>query len=213
MRTEELIGRLAAEGAAPAGPGPAALSRLTIYAACGGLLAALALLASQWGVRPDLGAALLNAPVLLKFGLSAALGLGGLIVALRSAVPGRRLDPGRAVAPLVAVAFASAVLWPETRLSDWAPPFDRDALFCAGSIVLLALPPFALFATAMRRGAPTAPRLAGAAAGLAAGGIGGVAYGFYCPIDAPGYVAVWYPAGAFVAAGFGALLGRRFLSW
>lgn len=213
MRTDDLIGRLAAEGAAQAAPGPKALTRRMALAAAGGLALAVALLGWGWGFRSDLAAALPLAPVQLKFALSGSLALGAFVIARRAAEPGRGAGLGLGAAPLVVAAFAAAALWPETRMADWVPPVDRAALLCAGSIAALAMGPLALAFAALRAGAPTALRRAGGAAGLAAGGLGGVAYALYCPIDAPGYVAFWYPAGALVMAAFGALLGPRLLAW
>jgi len=61
--------------------------------------------------------------------------------------------------------------------------------------------------------APTRPRLAGAAAGLMAGGIGATVYGLYCQETAAAFTAVWYTFGMLIWAAAGALIGGRLLRW
>ena len=164
-------------------------------------------------MRADLATALPKAAVLLKFGGSAALALGGLWLTLRVGEPGRPLRAPVAAAPMLLTAALAALLWPETRAADWAPTADRASLQCFVSVALLALAPLGGLIAVLRREAPTEPAIAGAAAGLAAGGLGAMGYALHCPIDTPGYVAFWYPAGVAMAAGLGALIGRRALAW
>ena len=66
---------------------------------------------------------------------------------------------------------------------------------------------------AMRRGIPTRPAFAGAAAGLLAGALGGAAYAIVCKNDGALFVAVWYTTAIIVVAGLGALIGRKALAW
>jgi hypothetical protein len=55
--------------------------------------------------------------------------------------------------------------------------------------------------------------MAGAAAGLLAGGLGAVLYAIHCPDDSPLFVALWYvPAVALVVLA-GAAAGSRVLRW
>ena len=61
--------------------------------------------------------------------------------------------------------------------------------------------------------APTRLRLAGAAAGFAAGAIGALVYTLHCPeLDAP-FLAVWYVSGMLIPTVVGAFVGPRLLRW
>jgi hypothetical protein len=84
---------------------------------------------------------------------------------------------------------------------------------CAFCIPLFAVIPFAALIWALRRGAPTNLRRAGAIAGLVAGALGAVAYAFHCPDDSIPFVALWYGAMVGLCALIGAILGPRFLRW
>jgi hypothetical protein len=61
--------------------------------------------------------------------------------------------------------------------------------------------------------APTRLGLAGAAAGLFAGGVGATVYGLYCEETAAAFVVVWYSLGMLACAALGAVVGRRLLRW
>ncbi len=216
MRTEALIAALAAEGPPAAGSGalrPRALRRRLLWSAALGLMIAAPVAMGVFGPRPGLLGALADPGVALKFAAAGAGALAGLWLLLRAAEPGRALRPLGAGAPAAALALAVALLWPDPRAADWVPTVDSASVTCLFAVSGLALAALGLFLAALRRGAPTRPALAGAAAGLAAGGLGAAAYAIHCPIDAPGYVATWYPAGMLAATGIGALIGRRSLVW
>ncbi|HSV58580.1 MAG TPA: NrsF family protein, partial [Variovorax sp.] len=61
--------------------------------------------------------------------------------------------------------------------------------------------------------APTRPALAGAAAGIMAGGAGATVYALHCPELAAPFLAVWYVAGMLIPVVAGALIGPRLLRW
>ena len=65
----------------------------------------------------------------------------------------------------------------------------------------------------LRDGAPLRPALAGAAAGLAAGGLGAALYAAHCTDDSPLFVAAWYGVAIAAVAAAGALAGARWLRW
>jgi hypothetical protein len=84
---------------------------------------------------------------------------------------------------------------------------------CSGNIALLSLPVFAAIVWLMKGLAPTRLRLSGAAAGLAAGGVGAVVYTLHCPeLEAP-FLALWYVLGMLIPALLGAISGPRLLRW
>lgn len=66
---------------------------------------------------------------------------------------------------------------------------------------------------ALRHGAPTSPALAGAVAGLAAGGLAATFYAAHCTDDSPLFVATWYPLAIAMLAAAGAVAGRLAVRW
>jgi hypothetical protein len=78
---------------------------------------------------------------------------------------------------------------------------DLRRICCDAEVVPAVLggagevPTLAALLWALRGLAPTRPALAGAAAGLAAGAVGALAYALHCPELSPTFVAVWYSAG------------------
>jgi hypothetical protein len=66
---------------------------------------------------------------------------------------------------------------------------------------------------ALRYGAPTRPRLAGAAAGLLAGGLAATLYAAHCPDDSPLFVVTWYSLAIAMVVIAGSLIGPRVLRW
>ena len=89
----------------------------------------------------------------------------------------------------------------------------RNAPHCLALIPMLSAAPVVLLLLALRSAAPARPGLAGAIAGLTAGGIGAILYALTCPDDSPLFVATWYSAAIAVVttASYGA--GRRWLRW
>ena len=88
-----------------------------------------------------------------------------------------------------------------------------SALVCPLYIMALSFPFFAVVMAFMRRLAPTELTLAGAAAGLLAGGLGAWVYSFHCTEGGLPFLAVWYSLGVLAVALAGALLGRSLLRW
>jgi hypothetical protein len=84
---------------------------------------------------------------------------------------------------------------------------------CSASIAALSLPLLAALLWMLRGMAPTRPALAGASAGLMAGGLAGLVYSLHCPETAYAFLAVWYVASMGFMVGLGALLGIRMLRW
>jgi hypothetical protein len=89
----------------------------------------------------------------------------------------------------------------------------KNARVCVASIPLIAAPVLAAALLGLRRGAPTRPALAGAVAGLAAGGLGAALYAAHCTDDSPLFVMAWYVPAIAVVTAAGALLGLRILRW
>jgi hypothetical protein len=209
----DLIDRLVAD-LAPV-PAHAAARRLAIGIGAGLVVSAVLMLA--WlGLRPDMMPAMGTAGFWIKFAFTALLAVAGVAAASRMARP-----DGMASAP-VAVTVAVLAIITMLALAQFTatPPAEHPALLmgisalvCPWYIIALSLPVLAGVFWAMRGLAPTRLTLAGAMAGLAAGGTGAFVYSFHCIESAVPFVAVWYTLGIAGATLVGALLGRFALRW
>jgi hypothetical protein len=212
MKTADLV-RLLSEDVGPA-PGRSFAPRLLAAAAVGAAISAGVLL--LWlGFRP-LSAAAATRPFWMKAGYTLALAACGFVAALRVGRPGGRVGVVLWLA-VAAVAMLGMMAGQETLR---APPSQIPALWlgrtwaiCPARILGLSAPVFALVLWAMRRMAPTRLRLAGAVAGLLAGGVGAAVYGLYCEETAAAFVVVWYTLGVAACGAVGALIGPRVLRW
>jgi hypothetical protein len=190
-------------------------SRLRLELVCGGVMAALILLAAVH-LRSDLGAQLASPRLWFKFAATLTLSLASLGLVWRLATPGAEVKPWlRALflAPLVLVLgmLAEAVATPA---SSWpARLVGHNAPFCVALIPLLSAAPLACLLHALRRGAPADPGLAGAVAGLLAGGVGATLYALHCTDDSPFFVAAWYSLAIAIVTLIGYETGRRWLRW
>jgi hypothetical protein len=101
-----------------------------------------------------------------------------------------------------------------TPAAAWRPMImGASAMLCPWRVLAAAAPTFVALIWALRGLAPTRPRLAGAAAGLAAGGVGAAAYALSCPETGAPFLAIWYSLGMILPCGIGLLLGPRLLRW
>ncbi|HEX4180226.1 MAG TPA: DUF1109 domain-containing protein [Caulobacteraceae bacterium] len=213
MRTDELIAALAAD-APPVSPGGlrGRLAAASLVAA-----AAVAALVLIWlGMRPDIHIAMRQAAFWIKAGYALALAACGFSLTLRMGRPGARPGPALALAPavfaaLAGLAAAELLLMPESLRAHAV--MGASWRVCPLLIMLISAPVFAAAIWALRGMAPTRLRLAGASAGLLAGGVGASVYGLHCQEMSPAFVTVWYSLGVVSCAVIGALLGPRLLRW
>lgn len=213
MRTDDLVGLLST-GITPVRKGTAARRfgiSLPIAA-----IGATALMATVFGVRPDLGA-VVNTPIFWeKLALPLCLAIGALISTVRLARPGARIGAGWPVmtTPVLVVWIAAIMIVvtaaPEDRL---AAILGHSWRSCPFNILLLAVPGLIATFWAVKGLAPTSLRLAGAASGLLASSIATVAYCLHCPEMSPAFWSIWYMAGMLLPAALGAVLGQKFLRW
>lgn len=213
MKTDQLITLLAAD-VAPV-PRHAATRRVLLAWAAGSLLA-LAWLLAEYGLRADLRVALQGGAFWAKLAFPASLAVAGALLLQRLGRPG--VAPGAAAwALLMPVALVWIVAGVQLLL---APQGERLPLVmgttwrsCAWNIAILSLPVFGAALLALRSLAPTRPRLAGAAAGVLAGGAGASVYAFHCPEMQAPFLAIWYLAGMALPVALGALVGPKLLRW
>jgi len=212
MRTDDLIKALDADARSKAMP---LRSVWWVAAAAAAVIAAVVFFLTI-GPRPDIMVAMHTMRFLAKFVFTIVLAVTafGLIRALST--PGAstvRAVAWMAAAPvLVAVAvvlelfMVPEVMW-GTRM------VGTNMMICMGFIPLIGIGPLAIFLWVLRYGAPTRPVLAGAVAGLLAGGLSATFYAAHCFDDSPLFVATWYTIAIIVLAAIGGLGGRLFVRW
>jgi len=212
MDTHDLIKALGKDALAKA-PAPA-----TVLAGAGlaAILLAVALFAVLIGPRPDIAAAAETSRFLFKFVVTLALALSaaGLLAALARPDATRRTQALMlAVAPLL-LTIAVAAEFVSVPREAWAARWiGTNIAVCLTYIPLIGIGPLGIFLAALRHGAPTSPALAGAVAGLLAGGIAATLYAAHCTDDSPFFVATWYSIAIAGLAILGALAGRAVLRW
>jgi hypothetical protein len=213
MNTDELIDRLS-QGLKPVSA-DAAMRRLAVAFGAGAVLASIGLLALI-GTRPDLAEAVRTGPFWMKAAYTAGLAAAGFFVVERVSRPG---GAGGKAWLLVAAVTSLALLMGAIELLS-AEPADRAQIwfghswnFCMPRIVGLSAPVFLAAIWAMRSLAPTQLRLAGFAAGIAAGAVGATVYGVSCVESTAAFMATWYTLGVLAVGVIGTLAGPRLLRW
>ncbi len=212
MKTDDLIRALGADARAM----PARRRPMWALAAIAAAIIAAIVFFSTIGPRPDIGQAAHTMRFLFKFVFTLVLLASAFPLVRMLSVPGARV--GRAAlwllaAPLL-MAGALALEMMAVPSADWMPRLiGHNMPVCLSMIPLIGLGPLAVLTVALRHGAPTRPVLAGAVAGLAAGGLAATFYAAHCIDDSPLFVATWYTIAIAVLAGLGALAGRFFVRW
>jgi hypothetical protein len=212
MDTNDLIKALAADTRRPA----ASLSSVWWGAAVLAVAFAAVVFFVTLGPRPDIAAAAETPRFLFKFVATVTLAASAFGLARALSRPGkswRKAIPFLATA-LVLVAIAVIVELIVLPPDAWsARMVGTNSLVCLTYIPLIGIGPLAIFLLALRQGAPTRPRLAGAVAGLVAGGIAATLYAAHCTDDSPLFVATWYTVAIAGLALVGAAAADRFARW
>jgi hypothetical protein len=168
------------------------------------------------GPRVDIAAAAETTRFLFKFVVTCMLVVTAVPALLTLARP-EGVTPGRLIPLIAAPLLLTAALLLEmvaVPASDWGTRLvGVNMPYCLTYIPLIGLGPLALFILALRRAAPGRPQLAGAVAGLAAGGIAATLYAAHCTDDSPLFVATWYTTAIAMLTALGALAGRAFARW
>lgn len=156
-------------------------------------------------MRPDMGH--MTASPYLTWRLASLAVLAGIActVAIRSFSPTAQPRKGLLLALAAAVvAVIGGMFVAPTGVSSHTLLERLDparGVLCATSIFVLAFPVMVLLGRAMRRAAPTQPRLSAIAAGIAAGTVGALVFAVCCPFNDPLYVMVWYSIGCAAVVG------------
>jgi hypothetical protein len=212
MRTDDLIKALDADVRSKAMP-----LRTAWWMAAGAaaLIAAVVFLLTI-GPRPDLMTAMHTMRFLSKFVFTVVLAASAFALIRGLSTPGastRKAAAWMVAAPvLVTVAVVLELL--AVPSAEWGTRLvGNNMMICMTFIPLIGIGPLAVFLAVLRYGAPTRPVLAGAVAGLLAGGLSATFYAAHCFDDSPLFVATWYTIAIIILAMLGALGGRLFVRW
>lgn len=211
MQTDDLIELLAKDAKVRVRLGHVFAVALAI-----GLAISSALLLSTYGIRDNMAEAIETPRVLFKLGLTLLLALTSTRLAFLVGKPGVSLrSAGLALLwPLLLLLVGIATELIVLPTEAWENSLKgQHWSFCLVFVPTLAIAPLAALLYSVRQGAPENPGLAGAVAGLAAGGIAAAIYAWHCPDDSPLFVATWYTLAISIVTVTGFLLGRRILRW
>lgn len=213
MKTDDLITLLAIH------EGPVdrhVLAKRLSLALVGGLMGALLMTITLYGVRSDLLEVARTPLFWAKVALPSSLALLGLWLTHRLARPGVE---GGALWGLLGLPLA--LVWLGALISLVGAPIEAraDLVFgrtwrtCALNIALLSLPCLLGVYWALRGLAPTRLRQAGTAGGLLAGSTATLAYCLHCPEMGVPFWGLWYVLGMLLPTLLGAAIGPRLLRW
>jgi len=212
METDQLIRAIAADNRRKTLP----LDAAWLAAALLAILTAGAVFLVALGPRADALASLETARFTFKFVVTLALAATAFRLLRGLSRPdgsARALAPWLLAAPLLLV-VAVALELVAVPASDWATRLiGTNSLVCLTFVPMIGIGPLAIFLLVLRHGAPTRPAIAGAAAGLVAGGLAAAFYAAHCPDDSPLFVATWYSLAIAGLTAVGALLGPRIARW
>jgi hypothetical protein len=213
MQTDELINSLTHKLSATR---PNALAHLLIMGLLIGAMGSLLIFFVGYGVRDDLATALYSWPFWMKCSYAISMGLIAYLLCERMARPGNQLGwlsllPLLPLTMLAVMSVRTQLALPETaRMDTW---LGHSSLYCPWNIGLLSLPIFAGLCRSLRHAAPTHLRMAGFTAGLLAGAIAALLYGFFCKESSVSFVSTWYTLGMLLPAAAGAMFGNTLLRW
>jgi hypothetical protein len=212
MRTDDLIRVLAADNATRR----ASIERWLVLSALAGLAVSVALFAVVLGPRPDISLAAAQLGFWLKYAVTLTLAAAAAFLAARITRPGSETTVP-AIALVAAPMFLAVLVVVELAQIDPSARMTRLVgttwWACLASIPFLSAPILIATLFALRHGAPTRPMLAGAVAGLLAGGLGAAVYAAHCIEDSPLFLATWYTLAVAGVTLAGALCGSRLLRW
>lgn len=194
-----------------------ALAGLLARALVPGMALSACLILFGHGLRPDLGAAVFVPAFWVKSAYPLLLGLIGLGALLSVARPGGR-PLGSVLKVTIVYALLAALALLQMRDASSSEESHQlvmgiSAWFCPLIILATGTPLMAATFWFLRKGAPTAPTLAGTVAGFSAGALGAWIYSWGCIENGLPFVALWYSLGIVLCAALGGMMGRLWLRW
>jgi hypothetical protein len=181
-----------------------------------GAVLAVALFSVTLHTRPDIGEAFRSPAFVYKLitALSLAATAGALLPQAARPLPVARSRRTILIAAPALLAVGVAIELYLQPAALWLPRLvGHNAAHCLSIIPFLSAAPAGCLLVALRQGAPSQPTLAGAIAGLIAGGLGAALYALTCPDDSPLFVATWYTIAVAIVTGLTAYAGRHLLRW
>ena len=212
METNELIRALASDARLRA------VASSSVWWGAVGLAIALAavIFFTTLGPRSDIATAAETPRFLFKFVVTITLAVGafGLVRVLsRPEETSRRAILYLATAPALVIMAVIVELFLVPQDAWSAKLVGTNSVMCLTYIPLMGIGPLAMFLFALRHSAPAKPTLAGAVAGLLAGGIATTFYAAQCTDDSPLFVATWYTIAITGLTLVGAVGAHRFARW
>lgn len=213
MKTDDLIAMLAS-GVAPVDTD--ATRKRFQTALVWGVLGALAVMLSGYGLRYDLAQAAGLPMFWVKLVFPLAMAIPAMLLTLRLSRPGMPLGKAWMALPLpwlVVAAMAIATLAHASPNERFPLVMGKTWLSCAFNIAWVSAPVLVGMLWAVKGMAPTRPALAGACAGLASAAAGAMVYALHCPEMQAPFLAVWYMLGMLIPTAVGAVVGAKLLRW
>ncbi|MDQ0559722.1 hypothetical protein QO004_001504 [Rhizobium mesoamericanum] len=211
MKTDDLINLLTNDSQVRVRFDRVFVSALTI-----GIVLSAILLLVTIGIRKNMADAIETPRVIFKLCLTLLLAITATRLAFRIGKPGLSLRSATLMLllPFVILIGGIAMELLIVPQNAWATSVKgRFSIFCLFFVPVLSIAPLTAILYSVRQGAPENPGMAGAVAGLAAGGIAAAIYAWHCPDDSPLFLATWYSIGILLATAVGFVLGRRILRW
>ncbi|WP_028745869.1 NrsF family protein [Rhizobium mesoamericanum] len=211
MKTDDLINLLTNDSQVRVRFDRVFVSALTI-----GIMLSAVLLLVTIGIRKNMADAIETPRVIFKLCLTLLLAITATRLAFRIGKPGLSLRSATLMLllPFVVLIGGIAMELLTVPQNAWATSMKgRFSIFCLFFVPVLSIAPLTAILYSVRQGAPENPGMAGAVAGLAAGGIAAAIYAWHCPDDSPLFLATWYSIGILLATATGFVLGRRILRW
>jgi len=212
METDRLIRAIAADPAKPS----FAVERVFSVATGVAVAIAVTVFWKMLGPRPDIVTAAQTLPFLFKFLVTLSLfgtAFATLTAIMRPEATLRSELPLLLLTPIllgVGIALETIGMSTEEMRTRW---MGTNLVLCLTFIPLIGLGPLLVFLLALRHAAPARPTLAGAVAGLSAGGLAATLYAAHCIDDSSLFVASWYTIAIAGLALVGGLAGRFGLRW
>jgi hypothetical protein len=212
MDINELIRMLASDTRRPATP----VSSAWWWAVGIAIAIAAAVFFAMLGPRSDIKTVAETLRFLFKFLVTITLAASAFSCARTLSRPGENRRNAVLCLTVAPVLIAVAVIVELFTLpsDSWsATLIGKNSIACLTYIPLIGIGPLAIFLWTLHYGAPTRPALAGAVAGLLAGGIAATFYAAKCTDDSPLFVATWYTIAIASLAVLGAVGANRFARW
>jgi hypothetical protein len=168
------------------------------------------------GFRSDLATALVTPVSVVRILLTGLLGIVATRLALLLARPEGRQSARLWPLALIAIAAIGLLLWAFVTTPQDARQMatvGKTMITCLVAIPLLSVLPVATLHHVLRRGATTAPALAGFVAGGAGSGLAASIYALYCTEDSPLFYVTWYGLAIMGVTLISTMIGAHNLRW